>query len=195
MKDIFYVYQYLREDGTSYYIGKGSGKRAFDKGRREFQPPKDKSRICILKDSLDETTAFAIERFWIAVCGRKDLGTGILRNLTDGGEGVSNIAEETRQKISIGNKGKIISEESRRKTSKTMKGRPARNKGKPMSESQKKKISDSHKGQTRSPETCRNISLSRKGKPHPISWRGTMNTQSTKAINNGRALPWTSCVK
>ena len=90
MTQFYYTYAYLREDRTPYYIGKGSGGRAYKKERREFKPPKDKSRIIFLKQNLTEEEAFKHEIYMIAVFGRKDLGTGILRNLTDGGEGVSN---------------------------------------------------------------------------------------------------------
>ena len=93
----FYTYAYLREDRTPYYIGKGTGNRIYDK-RRTFKLPKDKSRIIFLKQNLTEEESFRHEIYMIAVFGRKDNGTGILRNLTDGGEGVSNPSEETRKK-------------------------------------------------------------------------------------------------
>ena len=82
----FYVYAFLREDGTPYYIGKGTSNRAWKK--RRFRPSDD-SRISILKGSLTETEAFSEEIRLIQFHGRKDLGTGILRNRTDGGEGIS----------------------------------------------------------------------------------------------------------
>ena len=45
----FYTYAYLREDGTPYYIGKGTGERIYKRGKNEIKPPKDKSRVIFLK--------------------------------------------------------------------------------------------------------------------------------------------------
>jgi hypothetical protein len=98
----FYTYAFLRRDGTPYYIGKGSGNRAFQRGRRKgAKLPKNKSRILFLKKGLTEKEAFRHEVYMIAVFGRKDLGTGILRNLTEGGEGMSGwvVTEGTREKM------------------------------------------------------------------------------------------------
>ena len=90
MDNKFYTYAWLREDGRPYYIGKGTGERAYTgRGRKgNRQPPKDRSRVLILKRNLTEAEAFKHERYLIAVFGRKDLGKGILINLTDGGDGV-----------------------------------------------------------------------------------------------------------
>ena len=46
---MYYTYAYLREDGTPWYIGKGKGRRAYQKHDYFTIPPKD--RILILKNS------------------------------------------------------------------------------------------------------------------------------------------------
>jgi hypothetical protein len=86
----FYIYLFLRADCTPYYVGKGKGGRAWDQRRGNCtKPPTDKSRIVIIHWDLTETAAFILERYYIRWFGRKDIGTGILRNQTDGGEGAT----------------------------------------------------------------------------------------------------------
>jgi hypothetical protein len=113
----FYTYAYLREDGTPYYIGKGCGNRAF-KGHNVFVPPNE--RILFLKKNLTEEEAFRHEVYMIAVFGRKNIGTGILWNFTDGGEGTSGRVwtNEQREKISESLMGHPVSESTRERQSK-----------------------------------------------------------------------------
>jgi hypothetical protein len=115
----FYTYAYLREDGTPYYIGKGTDNRAFLQLNHKVKTP-DKNRVLILKNNLTENEANIHEKYMIAVFGRKDLETGILRNLTDGGEGVSGFkhSEKTKNKMRKPNTkehNKKVSEAIRRK--------------------------------------------------------------------------------
>ena len=75
----FYTYMWLREDGSPYYVGKGTWKRAHRKGA----PSEDR---IIMQEWPCEEDAFTAEKLLIAVYGRESDG-GVLINRTDGGEG------------------------------------------------------------------------------------------------------------
>jgi len=171
----FYTYLWLREDGTPYYVGKGTKNRAFLRSRHRLSPPPDE-RIIIQSFECEEDAFFA-EKFLIALYGREDLGEGRLLNLTDGGEnpppkkkGCKGPSEEARKKISETLKrkgikppsqlGRIKSEETKRKLSESLKG----HKCKPQSEEQRRKHSEFmigtsfHKGHKHSEEARRKMS-------------------------------------
>jgi len=162
-----YVYAYIRSSdssiahaGTPYYIGKGIGKRAWAKHKRNNGSdlrPIDNTNIIIVEANLTAIGACALERWLIRWYGRKDIKTGILQNMTDGGDGATNVSESTRAKLSSANTGKIQSAETTAK-------RLASRHGYRHSPETKAKMSEAKLDKTPTPETRARMSAANKGR-------------------------------
>lgn len=198
-----YVYQHIRLDKNEpFYIGVGSHKgRAYSKdGRNNIWKKIVKKAgyfVEILIDNITRKEALEEEKRLISLYGRINNKTGILSNLTDGGDGGSGIvrSKEYKERISklykekckfdrsmiepmhAYNRGRPLSEETKRKLSESKKGRklteehkaklrgrpsPAKRpeirkklselfKGRPIPEEQKKRISETLKGKSNGP--------------------------------------------
>jgi hypothetical protein len=165
--NIYYVYQYLREDQTPYYIGKGSTNRI---NEGHALPIPIKERRVMIAENLSEQAAFDLEIELIAKYGRKDLGTGILRNLTDGGDGAS---------------GYRYTEERKQAYSKRMKKTNAKRKqeGWEYPESARKAISEMQKGVPKPKEWADNVttSLNNRTEEEKADWKAKIS-----AANKGK---------
>jgi hypothetical protein len=141
MENNWYVYRHVRLDKNEpFYIGIGNKKNY----ARAYQTEPDRRNeiwckifnksdieIEIILENLTKNQASEKEQEFIKLYGRKDLSTGILCNMTDGGDGIWNyiMSDDTKEKMrqsKLGNKnpnfGKSPSEETRLKRSKSLKG-------------------------------------------------------------------------
>lgn len=143
----FYVYVYLRASdsrdgnwpaGSPYYVGKGTGRRAWKRRGDDIARPKDPNNIVIVAEGLESEDAFTLEAQLTHRLGRINKGTGCLRNRTDGG---------------LGGNGAIKSEAARAKCRESklgknnpMYGKPGFNRGKLFPPEWRHKLSLAHKG-------------------------------------------------
>jgi predicted GIY-YIG superfamily endonuclease len=125
------VYRHIRKDTNKvFYVGIGKkSNRAYSKHQRNkyWQSIVDKADyiVEIIKDGITWEEAIQFEIDLIKQYGRKDLGTGILSNMTDGGEGNNNqlCSIETRIKMGNTRRGRKHSEQTKQKISKMLKGK------------------------------------------------------------------------
>jgi hypothetical protein len=186
------LYRHIRLDNNKpFYIGIGkTNKRAYSRSKRNKYwisiVEKTEYKVEILFDDLTWEQACEKECEFIKLYGRKDKGTGILTNMTDGGDGAKNPSEYAKElsrkrltgntyrrgtknndltieKIKKARANQIITEEHKKKISEAGKGRV-------VSEETKKKIgignSKSLLGRKLPKEVCEKMSKSRTGEKH-----------------------------
>jgi len=111
------VYRHIRLDkNMPFYIGisKNNRRPYTRRGRNDYWNNIVKItdyEVEILFEDVDEDFAKEKEKEFIKLYGRKDIGTGILCNLTDGGDSCfkgrsSFLSKEHKRKIGIANSGK-----------------------------------------------------------------------------------------
>jgi hypothetical protein len=148
----FYVYAWCYPDGRPFYIGKGHGRRARDEfGRNaifkrivaKIRRGGAEPRIKKWHEGLAEGDAHNLEAAYVRLFGRRNIKTGILANMTDGGEGASGVVRsaeaiegtasahrgrkrsaETRAKISAANLGRKHTDAMRSAVSASKTGMP-----------------------------------------------------------------------
>lgn len=204
----YYVYVYKKPDGTPFYVGKGKGDRDLDhliKAKRVNYTELNMLKVNTIRkilnsgsepiiervcSDLTEDLAFELEEFLIEEIGRRDLGTGTLCNLTNGGEGQSGYMYSDERLLhqslrysgegnpNYGNTGekcvwynKKHSEETKKKMSDSQKGRVfseehKQRMRKPKSEKGRSAIAQARKDSSYNPseETKKKISDSLKGR-------------------------------
>ncbi len=169
-------YLYEIDDVPEYY-GKGQIDRWYDHLYRKDNSPwknhlqkavrEERKVVCHIFPRSSEQEAFSQEILNIARYGRRDLGTGTLYNLSDGGEGEAGRVDsaETRAKKSARMMGNTYG--SRKDSDETRAKKSASRIGLKHSDETRAKIGKAHKGMKRSAETCAKISAAGKGR---VAW-------------------------
>lgn len=166
----FCVYLHIRPDKNEvFYTGIGVEKRPYHTIQRSSfwkKIVKNNNGIFeveILVCDISWDSASQIERSLIKYFGRKDLGTGTLCNMTDGGDGTPGhiVSAEVRKKMSLAALGKTVTMETRQKIREAQLRRP------PMSD-----------------ETRRKIGLSSLGNKHNLGKKASAETIAKLKIAN-----------
>jgi hypothetical protein len=159
MNKVVYLHRKKTNDEI-FYVGMGNTKRVYSKQRSKIWEDTVKKYgyySVIVASNLSKEDALELECFIIKELGRRDLKTGLLVNMTEGGNGTSGLScsiekrrkyimskiernSEWKRKISEAHKGKIFSNETLKKMSKAKIG-------KKTSEETRKKMSVSNRSE------------------------------------------------
>lgn len=139
-----YIYRHIRLDKNEvFYVGIGSDNQGhYDRARERvghslfWKKIINKSKYYweIILDDLTWEEACEKEKEFIKLYGRRNLGTGTLCNLTDGGDGVIGLvhSNESKLKMRDSHLGKKLTEEHKRKIGLKSKGKPRTDKEKAL---------------------------------------------------------------
>ncbi|MEJ5079775.1 NUMOD3 domain-containing DNA-binding protein [Ochrobactrum sp. MYb379] len=174
----YYTYLWRDAGGVPFYVGKGKGKRAWHTYKRSVAFKEVYARggcaVEIVDWFIHEAEAHAYEMVLIERYGRRDIGSGTLVNLTDGGDGSSGLSKVVRAKIGAANRGNkyalglVRSVETRARISKSKLGQKTRL-GASLSEDTRKKISESLRGRPLTEDHRIKLSAISRGKPKPAA--------------------------
>jgi len=219
--NIYYTYALINPfTNVIFYVGKGKDNRAMEhiveatkpNGKRANKHKLNTIRDILAKNgeviikyidtNLTEKIAFELECFLIELLGRRDNKTGVLTNLTDGGEGLSGLQRDLSGKNNpnYGKRGEMATwwgkkhtEDTKRKQSESQKGRVFSEAHKmamrkPKSEQGKINIAKARLETSYRPseETKRKTSEALKGRPSPT--KGKKMSDEFKASISKRFL-------
>jgi len=162
----FYVYIHKKPDGTPFYVGKGTGNRAYQFSKRtqwhkNIVAKYGKNNIIVdIVNCLNESQAFDLEKIYI----KQFKHDGVcLVNLTNGGEGHSGFkqTQQTKDKRAAKLKKFYSTEEGHQVNERLNTHRI----GRKNTEQTRLKMSNAAKGKSKSKEHSINLSLARVGKP------------------------------
>lgn len=172
----FYVYIHKKPDGTPFYVGKGTGKRAYTFHRRtewhkNIVSKYGKDNIIVeVINCISESQAFDLERVYI----KQFKHDGVcLVNLTDGGEGVAGLIRGEP------------SEAHKIKNAEAKKGNTFRRGSKHTPESIEK-MRKAHLGKKMTNEQRKNYSIRKLGVAHKNKGCGLAGVNWVKNINKWR---------
>jgi hypothetical protein len=191
------VYQHKRKDNDEiFYVGIGKNEsRAYVKYEGSRGPAwrnyisKYEYVIEITHKDISWEEACSIEKYLISFYGRKDLGLGKLVNMTNGGEGITNVSRDSKNKMSNAKKGVRLSESHRRNIGLASKKRWD-------DEEFRRKAIELMKGRHHSEETRKKLSELKKGKP---TWsKGKTHSDEHKRKNSeskiGKTFKKVECI-
>jgi hypothetical protein len=182
-----YVYRHIRLDKNEpFYIGIGADyryRRAHDKhkGRRSeawFRiVQKTDYEVEILFDNIPIEVAKEKEIEFIYIHGRRDLGTGTLVNMTDGGDGLNNrvFTPEYRKKLSEAAKRREPQPQLQKIIQWRMDNRFP-------SDETKQKLSQAHFGKKRSAEHIENARKAKIGSNNPMFGKRGVSSANFKGF-------------
>lgn len=201
---ICYVYVKFRENGTPFYVGKGSTKGRWLEHERDARRGVKGHRFAIIRSmqarglevptvkihtNLTEAQANEYEIALIAAIGRLDLGTGPLVNLTNGGDGGGGRQHSPETIAKWAAAGRNISPETRAKRSEALRGRQ-------FSPETIAKWSATRRGRKQSPEHVAKTAAVQRSRKHSLehntkvaaSLRGKKLSLETRAKKSAALL-------